>query len=98
MGLIKVAHVEGKQNPSDIFTKEDKDTEHFKKLRNSLLCDVDEQESTDANIEILRRRMIAAYSKAGSMMLVSSVTTAICFFSNAFGVLTVIQEFGIFMG
>ena len=60
--------------------------------------DVDDQERTDAKIEILRQRMKVAYSKAGSMMLVSSVTTAICFFSNAFGVLTVIQEFGIFMG
>lgn len=47
---------------------------------------------------VLRKRMESAYSRAGSMMLVSSVTTAICFFSNAFGVLTVVQEFGIFMG
>ena len=31
-------------------------------------------------------------------MAVSSVTTAVCFFSNAFGILVVIQEFGIFMG
>ena len=57
-----------------------------------------DQDSTDANIEILQQRMISAYKKAGSMMLVSSVTTSICFFSNAFGVLTVIQEFGIYMG
>lgn len=49
-------------------------------------------------LEILRERMTRAYRKAGSMMLVSSVTTAICFFSNAFGILVVIQEFGIFMG
>jgi hypothetical protein len=47
---------------------------------------------------ILRLRMESAYRRAGSMMLVSSVTTATCFFSNAFGVLTVVQEFGIFMG
>ncbi len=53
---------------------------------------------TDANIRILQKRMKVAYLRAGSMMLVSSVTTAICFFGNAFGVLTVIQEFGIFMG
>jgi hypothetical protein len=52
----------------------------------------------DPNIEILQKRMKVAYKKAGSMMLVSSVSTAICFFSNAFGVLTVIQEFGIYMG
>ena len=52
----------------------------------------------DRKIEILRQRMKVAYKKAGNMMLVSSVTTAICFFSNAFGVLTVIQEFGIYMG
>jgi hypothetical protein len=49
-------------------------------------------------LDVLRDRMQRAYRKAGSMMLVSSVTTAICFFSNAFGILVVIQEFGIFMG
>lgn len=58
----------------------------------------DDKVVTNANIEILQQRMKVAYKKAGSMMLVSSVTTAICFFSNAFGVLTVIQEFGIYMG
>ena len=60
--------------------------------------DTNYREGENANTEILRRRMRVAYTKAGSMMLVSSVTTAICFFSNAFGVLTVIQEFGIYMG
>mmetsp|Transcript_25610 Transcript_25610/g.70502 ORF Transcript_25610/g.70502 Transcript_25610/m.70502 type:complete len:1784 (-) Transcript_25610:395-5746(-) len=58
----------------------------------------DDQEKAHAKIEVLEERMKVAYSKAGSMMLVSSVTTAICFFSNGFGVLTVIQEFGVFMG
>ena len=58
----------------------------------------DDREERDARIEILRKRIKIAYSKAGSMMLVSSVTTAVCFFSNGFGVLSVIQEFGIFMG
>jgi hypothetical protein len=46
----------------------------------------------------IRQRMKAAYSQAGSMILASSLTTAVCFFSNAFGVLVVIQEFGIYMG
>lgn len=48
--------------------------------------------------DIIRERMKSAYTTAGSMMLVSSMTTATCFFSNAFGVLVVIQEFGIYMG
>lgn len=48
--------------------------------------------------DVIRERMILAYRTAGSMMLVSSMTTAICFFSNAFGVLVAIQEFGIYMG
>eukprot|EP00536_Pseudo-nitzschia_multiseries_P001619 jgi/Psemu1/317629/estExt_fgenesh1_pm.C_210005 len=65
---------------------------------NSGDSDLDDQEKTDAKIDILRERIKVAYAKAGSMMLVSSVTTSICFFSNGFGVLTVIQEFGIFMG
>jgi hypothetical protein len=46
----------------------------------------------------IRQRMYEAYSQAGSMMLVSSLTTALCFFSNAFGILVVIQEFGVYMG
>jgi Patched family len=56
------------------------------------------ESSKEAQLSLLRERMKEAYHKAGSMMLVSSVTTAICFFSNAFGILVVIQEFGIFMG
>ena len=60
--------------------------------------DPNDKEAVYTKIEILQKRMEVAYKRAGSMMLVSSVTTALCFFSNAFGVLTVIQEFGIFMG
>ena len=37
-----------------------------------------------SHTEIVRKRIISAYKTAGSMMLVSSVTTAICFFSNVF--------------
>lgn len=65
---------------------------------NSGDSDPDDEKLRDAKLQILRKRIIVAYHKAGSMMLVSSVTTSICFFSNGFGVLTVIQEFGIFMG
>lgn len=60
--------------------------------------DTNDRKRVNTNVKILKQRMIVAYKRAGSMMLVSSVTTAICFFSNAFGVLTVIQEFGIYMG
>eukprot|EP00588_Corethron_pennatum_P034447 CAMPEP_0194349088 /NCGR_PEP_ID=MMETSP0171-20130528/106891_1 /TAXON_ID=218684 /ORGANISM="Corethron pennatum, Strain L29A3" /LENGTH=1903 /DNA_ID=CAMNT_0039116497 /DNA_START=220 /DNA_END=5932 /DNA_ORIENTATION=+ len=60
--------------------------------------DVDDQEMKNMKLDILGQRMKLAYSRAGSMMLVSSVTTAICFFSNAFGVLTVVQEFGYYLG
>lgn len=49
-------------------------------------------------VERIRKQMLWAYSTAGGMMLVSSMTAAVCFFSNAFGVLLVIQDFGIFMG
>ena len=41
MGIYKVKHIEGKKNPSDIFTKEDKDTTHFIQVRNSIMCDYD---------------------------------------------------------
>jgi len=35
--ILDVKHIEGKINPSDIFTKEDKDIKHFQSLRNSLV-------------------------------------------------------------
>jgi predicted RND superfamily exporter protein len=58
----------------------------------------DDHSGTGMSLERIRNRMLWAYSTAGCMMLVSSVTAAVCFFSNAFGVLLVIQEFGIYMG
>ena len=51
MGIFTVTHIEGKKNPSDIFTKEDKDTEHFVAVRNSIMCDFDTVED-EANKEI----------------------------------------------
>lgn len=35
--LLYISHIEGKVNPSDIFTKEDKDPQHFISIRNLLL-------------------------------------------------------------
>jgi hypothetical protein len=65
----------------------------FRVGRDENPCRIDKED-----IEKIRERMRWAYSTAGSMMLVSSMTAAFCFFSNAFGVLLVIQEFGIYMG
>ena len=39
MGLFNIEHIEGKYNPSDIFTKEDKDISHFLQVRNSVMND-----------------------------------------------------------
>eukprot|EP00529_Nitzschia_sp_RCC80_P015053 CAMPEP_0113497914 /NCGR_PEP_ID=MMETSP0014_2-20120614/30874_1 /TAXON_ID=2857 /ORGANISM="Nitzschia sp." /LENGTH=702 /DNA_ID=CAMNT_0000391865 /DNA_START=77 /DNA_END=2182 /DNA_ORIENTATION=+ /assembly_acc=CAM_ASM_000159 len=61
------------------------------------ICE-DPKKLEDSQRENIRRVMVEAYRQAGGMMAVSSVTTAVCFFSNAFGILVVIQEFGIFMG
>jgi hypothetical protein len=36
-GIFEVKHIAGKDNPSDIFTKEDKDLEHFVAVRNSIM-------------------------------------------------------------
>ena len=36
--LIDVRHIGGKLNPSDIFTKEDKDVDHFERCRDTLCC------------------------------------------------------------
>ena len=49
-GLIKVQHIEGKRNPSDIFTKEDKDTEHYIDARNSVMFGHEDQ-SINGNLE-----------------------------------------------
>ena len=37
-GIIKVLHLTGKCNPSDIFTEEMKDGAHFRRLCDSLIC------------------------------------------------------------
>ena len=36
-GFVKVKHIEGKKNLSDLFTKEDRDISHFLEVRNLLL-------------------------------------------------------------
>ena len=36
-GQINVLHIAGKINPSDMFTKEEKSTEHFQKTRDSIM-------------------------------------------------------------
>ena len=46
----------------------------------------------------IKQRMVSSYKTAGSMLLVSSVTTAICFFSNIFSALVAIADFGSYMG
>jgi len=38
VGTLKVLHVAGHCNPSDIFTKEMKDGAHYHHLRNSFMC------------------------------------------------------------
>ena len=35
--IVTVSHIDGKLNPSDIFTKEDKDSQHFLNIRNLIL-------------------------------------------------------------
>jgi len=42
--------------------------------------------------------MKVAYRKAGGMMLVTSITASFCFYSNAFNVLFILKQFGIYMG
>jgi len=46
----------------------------------------------------IKQRMVSAYKTAGSMMLVSSMTAALCFFSNIFSAVVVIRDFGSYMG
>jgi hypothetical protein len=42
-GIFDVKHISGKDNPSNIFTKEDKDIEHFVNVRNSIMHTDDTQ-------------------------------------------------------
>jgi len=48
--------------------------------------------------KVIKHRIVSSYKIAGSMMLVSSVTTAICFFSNVFSAVISIRDFGSYMG
>ena len=79
-------------------TKYNQSTDENSDAENRLSNEMQEGGDSQNVLEIVRKRMKSAYSIAGSMMLVSSMTTAVCFFSNAFGVLVVIQQFGIYMG
>jgi hypothetical protein len=38
--FITVLHIEGKVNLADMFTKEDKDTEHFIQIRDLIMTDL----------------------------------------------------------
>ena len=48
--------------------------------------------------EIVKKRMISAYKTAGSMLFISSLTTAICFFSNVLSSVIALRDFGSYMG
>lgn len=55
--FVTVKHIEGKVNISDIFTKEEKNTDHFITTRDFILVDtVDEQYDTlEEKLEILNK-------------------------------------------
>ena len=36
-GFVNVKHIEGNSNLADLFTKEDKDTQHFLQIRNKIM-------------------------------------------------------------
>ena len=47
---------------------------------------------------IVKKRLISSYKTAGMLMLISSVTTAICFFSNVLSSVVSVRDFGSYMG
>jgi hypothetical protein len=49
LGLITVEHIGGKQNLSDAFTKEEKDTEHFITCRDMLVTATPKTKIQDEN-------------------------------------------------
>ncbi len=81
----------------DTFNHTKVDCEFAKAQDGSEVCVAARSESLD-DPDVIRERMISSYRIAGPMMLVSSVTTAICFFSNSFGSLIAIRDFGSYMG
>ena len=56
--IINVLHIGGKINPGDIFTKEDKDSQHFLDVRSVLLCSPD-------NISISPSSVTSTVSEGG---------------------------------
>jgi len=48
--------------------------------------------------DIVKKRLISSYKTAGMLMLISSVTTAICFFSNVLSSVISVRDFGSYMG
>jgi len=47
---------------------------------------------------IVKKRLVSSYKTAGMLMLISSVTTAICFFSNVLSSVISVRDFGSYMG
>mmetsp|Transcript_3382 Transcript_3382/g.5163 ORF Transcript_3382/g.5163 Transcript_3382/m.5163 type:complete len:553 (-) Transcript_3382:330-1988(-) len=60
-GVIEVEHIGGKTNPSDIFTKEDRDVQHFTDCRDTMVVDppslsinIDNKPCSEPTAQILR--------------------------------------------
>ena len=72
MGLYNVKHIAGKNNPLDIFMKEDKDIRYFMAVRNSIMCDfensyertpVKENETKENEVDTVAKASDPAASK-----------------------------------
>ena len=65
----------------------------FEHTRVGFMSRIHDKQADDP--EFIKQRLVSSYKTAGSMLLVSSVTTAICFFSNIFSALVSIADFGV---
>ena len=67
-GFVNVTHIAGHVNLADIFTKEDKDNEHYIQVRNSIMCDhqTDEVEDENSNSDTLQQTQRTGGCRVGS--------------------------------
>jgi len=49
--FIKIEHICGNINPADLFTKEDKDAEHFQRLRDTIVTKPEPPRSNNHDIK-----------------------------------------------
>ena len=78
MGLYNVKHIAGKNNPLDIFMKEDKDIRYFMAVRNSIMCDFENSyERTPVKENETKENEVDTVAKASDPAALTLVTPSV---------------------